>query len=81
MPFSRERIINYALEIKLRRAKIMTGGKGGVPHPDFFLGHKKWVTDAQVGNFTEMNAFIKAKTLKFQADAMNRRNKLAGRKK
>ncbi len=78
MAYSHIQAQKNALEKKLYRAKVMSGGmkKEAMPNPDFAIQHPDWVRDA-MSNPTPMNVKIKEKVLKYQKAAMDRRLRFA----
>ncbi len=75
--FSRQRTIKYALDIKQRRAILMS--LNPIAHPDNATAHPDWVRDATSKNYVVMKKAVKDKLLKAQELAIKRRNKLVGR--
>ncbi len=69
-----------AVEKKLYRAKIMSGGvtKEQLGHPDWVINHATWVRNAN-SNPAEMNKFIKDKILQAQENAIKHRLKQIGK--
>lgn len=73
MLFSRAKMNKRAIDIKIRRAKVLS--KGNISS-DFDVKHVDWVRDAQKKNFTLLVTDITKKTKAKQLLAITRREKL-----
>ncbi len=80
MPFSWLQAKEEAISIKLRRAKILSGGisKESIANLDFSIQHPDWVRDANT-NRVPMNTAIKKQVIKYQEKAQQRRDRIAGK--
>ncbi len=80
MGFSWEKVKKYAVNKKLYRARIMSGGvsKEQMGHSDWVILHPDWVRDANQ-NPASMNKIIRESILKKQEFAIKRRLKQLGK--
>ncbi len=81
MPFSWEQAKLRAIDVKLRRAKLLAGGgsKASPANPDFKIKHPDWVRDVNTANISVMNKKVKDEVIKMQETAIVRRLKTIGK--
>lgn len=75
-PFSWKHEMEKALETEIKINKMWAKNKS---NPEFNLLHPDWIRDAQNKNYTQLEKEVTANVMKKQAEAIERRKKLAGK--
>ncbi len=65
-----------AIDLKIQRAITMANAGS---NPEFKLKHPDWVRDAQKKDYTLLKTQVKDKVLKYQNQAIQRRDKRSGK--
>jgi hypothetical protein len=77
--FSWKELKEKVLKHEVRRAHTLSKQDNlHIKNPDVLEEHSEWVKDAKAKNFVKIDADVKAKVLKHQKRAQDRRDKIVG---